>query len=76
MKTSTVIIVAVVALLYFQGSFTPRSTAPVAVAPPERPIQQQSGGGDTVNQVMALITASTLAFAQGVNLATDRGSQS
>jgi hypothetical protein len=78
MKTSTVLVIAIVAVLYFQGGFGARSATavqPHTVVPPEREVQPQSGGGDTFNQVMSLITASTVAFAKGVDLATDRGSQ-
>ena len=73
MKTSTVLVLAMVAYLYFQSSAASRPTTGVqGVAPAERPVVQQSGGGDTFNQVMGMITATSLAVAQGLSLASDR----
>lgn len=71
MKTSTVIILAVAALVYV-STMQRGSTGSVGAAPVLPPQQPQSGGGDTFNSVMNLIASGLNTAGKALDLAEDR----
>jgi hypothetical protein len=77
MKTSTVIVLVVAFVLVSgMGAGSRQTTAVSGAAPQERPPVPQSGGGDTFNSVMALITATASTVGKALDLASDRSAQS
>lgn len=80
MKTSHILLAA--AVLYFVasgalggGGNAPSATAMTGAAPRTPEPQPQSGGGDTFNNVLRLISATATAVGQGLALANDRNAQ-
>lgn len=76
MKTSTLLLVLAVLYVASQGGLgggrSTSSTAVTGAAPPLPQPQPQSGGGDTFNSVLALITATANATGKALDLANDR----